>query len=135
MNCAPCMRQLADGSTIPVQVTLQFRSTPAGADVIVDQVKIGVTPLSATVSTDRQHEFLLQKAGYVTARYAFAPASPGYIWAKLVKPGPSVTADAGVAKFTTDEPTLGGFPATTIVLGVLGLGLVGYVTYRVFKAR
>lgn len=135
LNCGACARQLAD--TVPAQVTIQFRSNPTGAKVFVDGVEIGKTPMSATFTTDKQRQFMLSKDNYMPASQTFKPVTNGYVWAKLQKLAgfPDVPAPIPPAMFTTSEPNLGGFPLSMVVMGGLGLLAVGYIGYRVIRAR
>lgn len=136
LDCTACYRQLSDAA-IPDKVTLQFRASPTPADVFVDGVKIGTTPLSAVFTTDKSRQFMLAKQGYVPSSTTFKPVTNGYVWAKLTRQAGTSPEPIPVppAKFTTDEPRLGGFPMTMVVMGVIGLGLVGFIGYKIVRGR
>ncbi len=45
-------------------VELSIQSVPSGADVLVDGQRIGVTPMTASLSTVENHHVLLEKEGF-----------------------------------------------------------------------
>ena len=66
----------------PIDVTL--RSTPPGAQVMVDGTIVGYTPTFWPGDADgREHEFLFVMSGFATARYRFVPVTSGVIHARL----------------------------------------------------
>lgn len=64
----PVVIQLVEASSIPAQV--KVKTTLPGADVYVDQVLVGTTPMKSTVpiTPDAEHTIELRREGYVTAK-------------------------------------------------------------------
>jgi hypothetical protein len=66
----------------PIDVTL--RSSPPGAQVVVDGTNLGTTPAYWYGQADgREHEFTFLLSGHAAARYRFVPVSSGLIFARL----------------------------------------------------
>lgn len=71
---------------------LTLRSSPPGADVSVDGIRVGTTPVVHEVVADGgEHDFSFVLAGHGAQRYRMAPTRDGVVHATL-KP---LRADAG----------------------------------------
>ncbi len=93
----------------PIDITL--RSTPSGAQVMVDGTPVGTAPTFWSGTADGSpHEFTFMLAGHAVARYRFVPVTSGVIHARLepVTEEP----DAGV----DDDGTAGAVPGAGAVL-------------------
>ena len=95
----------------PIDVTL--RSTPPGAQVMVDGALVGNSPTFWSGTADGSpHEFTFVLPGHAVARYRFVPVTSGVIHARLepVTDEP----DAGVDE--AEEPTGAPVPGAGAVL-------------------
>ena len=66
----------------PIEVTL--RSTPSGANVMVDGQPLGLTPAFwQGEANGRDHEFMFTMPRHASARYRFVPVTSGVVHARL----------------------------------------------------
>ena len=73
--------------------TLAISSTPGGANVFIDNVMKGITPVTLTDTAIGSHLLLMRKAGYddYTRNIIIEPATPATIGATLTKSVPEPT--------------------------------------------
>ena len=73
-----------------------LKTSPAGAEVRVDGVMIGLTPKFWFGESDgNEHEFTFTRRGYAVGRYRFVPVQSGIIHAQLEPIGED-NPDAGI---------------------------------------
>lgn len=82
-------------------VHLTLRSTPANAQVLVDNERVGHTPTYWEGPADgKPHDFVFILPGYAVARYRFVPIQDGHVHPRLerlVKEEPDAGAPAAPA--------------------------------------
>lgn len=66
-------------------VQLLLRSTPPGAVVLADGVRVGSTPVLWTGDPGATHEFTFGLPGHAVARYKFVVVSAGVVHARLTR--------------------------------------------------
>jgi hypothetical protein len=85
-------------------VYIQLRSSPAGATVMIDGQRVGVTPTYWEGETDgKAHDFVFILEGYKVEHYRFVPVTSGHLNAPLKKLIAPQKPDAGVAEKTARE--------------------------------
>ncbi len=66
-----------NGELVIEDATLQVTSEPAGAEILLDDVQAGVTPMTVAIPPNRPHMVELRLPGYESHWVSLGPASPG----------------------------------------------------------
>jgi hypothetical protein len=93
-------------------IDIMLKSTPPGAWVSVDNIRVGRTPTYWFGETDgHDHEFTFVLPGYALGRYRFVPIQSGTVHARLEPVSDGPVLDGGIEDPVTVQP--GSTPSIT----------------------